>query len=348
MKLKKKNFFIAVLVLLLVCFLSYFTVSKFALKSDSNKYEESTTKNEKNEEDNQVELEEEFKKEIEEETIKEEDLTINEEIINTKEEKKKEETKKETNKEEKKQIVDETKKEVEEPKKEELVVETPKENEEIITPKETEVVEEPKEEIKIEKISYSKNLIKMVVGETLELNPTITPSNATNKELIYSSSNPERVSVSEDGKITVLKANLNPTFIYIKSKENPDISTYIKIHTFDDVRIDSLKFQKSVETVDIATNGIIYRFKLNAPISAADFDKYTYCGLWMEYTSSNPDVARVQVSNVDNLLLNKPGTTIITARYRDGKTAQMELHVINSSGDQESTDDKLKYFYEGN
>ena len=204
--------------------------------------------------------------------------------------------------------------------------------------------EEKKEEaINIEKISYEKNIIKMVVGETIELNPTISPSNATEKELVYSSSNPNMVSVDEDGKVTALKTSLNPTFIYIKSKNNLDISFSIRVYVFDDIRIDSLKFQKDEETVDIATNGIIYKFKINAPINAMDYSKYTYCGLWMEYTSSDPSVARVQVSNIDTLYLNKPGTTIITAKYRDGKTAQMTLHVVNSSDDQRTTDEKLKY-----
>ena len=120
----------------------------------------------------------------------------------------------------------------------------------------------------------------------------------------------------------------------------------IKIYVFDDIKIQSLSFPKSVDTVDIATNGIIYKLKVNAP--STSYSNYTYTGIWMEYTSSNPDVARVQVSNFDTLYLNKPGTTLITARYRDGKTAQMELHVINSKDDQRPTDEILKYVVDEN
>ena len=191
-----------------------------------------------------------------------------------------------------------------------------------------------------EKIKYDKNVIKMVIGDSIELNPIISPSNATNQEVIYSTSDSSVLDVNSSGKITALKYSSNPTFVYIKSKENPDISFRVQVYVFYDIKIQSLSFPKSTDTVDLV-QGPIYRLKVNAPFADLESQKYAYTGLCIEYTSSNPDVARVQASNFDSLYLNKAGTTIITAKYRDGKTAQMELHVINSSGDDKSTDEKI-------
>ena len=329
MKLRKKNCFIAVISIVSISTISFLAIDNVFLKSNSNEYEDKVLKEEPSKENEILSMKEEIENK---ETI---EVKPKEEIINDEE------------------VVVDNNDEVSIPKSNNKVENIQKKPIKVAEKKvDDAVVEEKKDEIKevvnIEKISYSKNLIKMVVGETMEIIPIISPSNATNRELEYSTNNSNMLNVSQDGKVTALKTSLDPAYIYIKSKDNPEVSFMIKVYVFDDIKIQSLSFPKSVDTVDIATNGIVYKLRVNAPSASADYSNYTYTGIWMEYTSSNPDVARVQPSNFDTLYLNKPGTTIITARYRDGKTAQMELNVINSKDDQRTTDEKLKYVVDEN
>ena len=51
-------------------------------------------------------------------------------------------------------------------------------------------------------ISLSANQATIKVGSTLTLNPTITPVNASNKDIIWSSSNDAVAKISEEGVVT--------------------------------------------------------------------------------------------------------------------------------------------------
>lgn len=58
--------------------------------------------------------------------------------------------------------------------------------------------------IAIKKIAVDKKTISLIVGKSTTLKATITPSNATNKELIWKSSNTKVVKVNKNGRITAI------------------------------------------------------------------------------------------------------------------------------------------------
>ncbi|MBU5437888.1 S-layer homology domain-containing protein [Tissierella sp. MSJ-40] len=59
--------------------------------------------------------------------------------------------------------------------------------------------------IKVDSIILDKLDIELLEGEALELNPTIIPNNATNKNIIWESNNEEIVKVNSNGKVSGIK-----------------------------------------------------------------------------------------------------------------------------------------------
>lgn len=80
--------------------------------------------------------------------------------------------------------------------------------------------------IKLKKISVTPDSVKMTVGSQVQLHETFTPSNATYKEIVYTSSNPNVAEVSESGLVT-LKSGGNAS-IKVKVK-NTNITKTVKI-----------------------------------------------------------------------------------------------------------------------
>ena len=75
-------------------------------------------------------------------------------------------------------------------------------------------------------IIVEKDTILMAVGENYQLNPTVLPEDATNKELIYESSNTE-VATVEDGLIVAKE--IGDTQITISSAKNKDVKKVIQV-----------------------------------------------------------------------------------------------------------------------
>lgn len=79
------------------------------------------------------------------------------------------------------------------------------------------VSNDQEEEIKISGISFEKKQISMYINDTLELNVKISPENATNKDLIWSSSNEKMAKVDKDGKVIALSEGT--VVITVKTKD---------------------------------------------------------------------------------------------------------------------------------
>ena len=71
------------------------------------------------------------------------------------------------------------------------------------------------EHVAVSSISLDKTSASMIVGETLQLNVTFTPYNATNKKLKWSSDDESVVTVSDSGLVTALK--VGAASIYVES-----------------------------------------------------------------------------------------------------------------------------------
>jgi len=59
-------------------------------------------------------------------------------------------------------------------------------------------------EVEVEEIKLDKTSVYLIVGQSLNLTATIYPSNATNQEITWSSSNPSVAKVYYDGRVFAL------------------------------------------------------------------------------------------------------------------------------------------------
>ena len=65
--------------------------------------------------------------------------------------------------------------------------------------------------VEVENISLDKTTTSLKVGETLNLSATITPENATNKEIIYSSSDQQVATISGSTLTAVAQGSVTVT-----------------------------------------------------------------------------------------------------------------------------------------
>ncbi|MBO5371484.1 MAG: Ig-like domain-containing protein [Lachnospiraceae bacterium] len=79
----------------------------------------------------------------------------------------------------------------------------------------------------VKKLKLSKKSLTLRVKKTYKLKATVTPKNATNKKVTYTSSNPKVATVSANGKIKALKKGR--TTITVQSKSNPKVKATCKI-----------------------------------------------------------------------------------------------------------------------
>ena len=95
------------------------------------------------------------------------------------------------------------------------------------TVKSTTIKEEPVKEtiIKVESIKINENLTSMEVGESSKLTATITPENATDKNIVWESSDENIATVSTTGKIVALE----PGEVKITAKTNDGKTDILEI-----------------------------------------------------------------------------------------------------------------------
>lgn len=107
-------------------------------------------------------------------------------------------------------------------------------------------------EIFVEEITLKEKEVMIKVGESYTITPTINPSNATNKNVVYSSSDNSIVTVNSDGKITG-KSGGTAT-ITIKS-ESSNKSTSLTLKIVESHKIHFLKTSDSSDCILLESNG---------------------------------------------------------------------------------------------
>lgn len=168
-------------------------------------------------------------------------------------------------------------------------------------------------------VTLSKTSATLTEGEELTLTATITPDNATNKKLTWSSSNSSVASVV-NGKVTALKAGY--TTVSVKTEEGNKTAN-CDITVVEPPKAASLSLSES------SINGYIYRdhSKLyRVSVSAYPSNAVTD----YEWSSSNTRVAKVEgYGNSAEIYTEDYGETIITVTdKRTGLSASMTIHTL--------------------
>ena len=155
-------------------------------------------------------------------------------------------------------------------------------------------------EIKVTGVELNKTSLNLNVGNSATLTATVKPSNATNKKLIWSSSNTSVATVS-NGKVTA-KAEGTAT-ITVKTDDGSFTATCVV--TVKKVNVTGVTLNKTSATLEVGKT-----LTLTATVKPSDATNKK-----VTWTSSDTSVATVSNGKVT---AKKSGTTTITVTTEDG------------------------------
>lgn len=150
-------------------------------------------------------------------------------------------------------------------------------------------------------VTLDESEVDLLVGQTLNLNATVAPANATCKDIIWSSNNPDYVSVDENGKVAVL--NGGRATITATTKDNAFVASCV-INSIVPVKGILLGYNEVEAYVDEEFT-MYYTF---APENPTDIE--------VEWSSSNENVATVSEDGTVKIL--SEGEATITVTTNDG------------------------------
>ena len=163
----------------------------------------------------------------------------------------------------------------------------------------------------VEGISLDVTEKSLLLGEEFTLNATVTPENATYKDVEWSSSDPSVASVDSDGKVRAIKEGN----CIIVAKAANGKSAKCKVMVLP-VAVESI-------SLDVTEKSLLLgeEFTLNATVTP---ENATYKDV--EWSSSDPSVASVDSDGKVRAI--KEGNCIIVAKAANGKSAKCKVMVL--------------------
>jgi len=169
-------------------------------------------------------------------------------------------------------------------------------------------------EVEVSKVSLNLTEVNLDVNKSISLIASINPENATNKNLVWISSNPTVAKVSSSGIVTALKEGSST--ITAKSSNGKTSQAVVKVKKLD-VPVNSIKLNKS--SLDLL---IGEEFTLIATIEPSNATNKS-----ITWTSSNSNVASVSGGKV---IAKGEGSCTITAKTSNGKSISATINVKNN------------------
>ena len=169
--------------------------------------------------------------------------------------------------------------------------------------------------VAVDNITLDKSSLTLKKGLSERLSATILPSDATNKDVIWTSDNENVATVSTYGTVTAVSegtANITATTVDVGLSAHCRVAVYIAV--------DNITLNQSSLTLEKGTSE-----KLSAMISPSDATNKE-----VTWTSKNEDVAMVSSNGCVTAV--SEGTAIIMATAVDGgKVARCRIKVIDST-----------------
>lgn len=173
--------------------------------------------------------------------------------------------------------------------------------------------------IPVASIILSKESLSLQIGESSTISAIILPTNATNQELQWFSSNPNIASIDNNGKISAISPG--ECIIIATSTDGSNITSKCNVLVDNIVLVSDIKISETEMILDEGQSS-----KLTATISPNTASNKTL--LW---SSSNEDIATVtQEGNVTAVSI---GTAIISVKTTDGSniSASCIVDVVKST-----------------
>lgn len=164
-------------------------------------------------------------------------------------------------------------------------------------------------------LTLESQAISIKKGSTQYLKDTIKPENATDKSLVWTSSDESIVTVDQDGKITGVESG--QAIITVKTLDGSEIVAEAVVTVLEPVTGISLSARS--RTVEVGS-----KYTIQPLITPSNADNKT-----VTYTSSDPSVASVDANGVVTGV--KGGTVLIVVKTEDrGFVASMTIEVKES------------------
>ena len=165
--------------------------------------------------------------------------------------------------------------------------------------------------VKISGITLNRTNPSLFVGKTFQLKAAITPSDATNRTLEWTSSDPSVAEVSSTGLITAKEKGT--ATITCKAKDGSGVQTSCKVTV--KVPVSGIALNRANPSLFVGKT-----FQLKAVVTPSDANNKA-----VTWTSSDPSVATV--SSAGKITAKKKGTATITCKAKDGSGVQASCKV---------------------
>lgn len=157
---------------------------------------------------------------------------------------------------------------------------------------------------------------RLAIGRTLSLSVNITPDNASNKTLAWSSTNPAVATISDNGIVTAISEG--DAIIIASTQDGSNLSATCQVSVYSEtIPVESINLNFSQIQGKVGET-----YQIEATVLPANASNKA-----ITWASSDERVASVN----DGLVkLNALGTSIITAKATDGSNVKSECAVIVS------------------
>ncbi len=161
--------------------------------------------------------------------------------------------------------------------------------------------------VPVTNVTMSTNALNLAIGDNAVLTAKVAPENATNKQVIFTSSNEKVATVDANGKVTAIAAG-NATITATTEDGGKTAICTITV-TEKKIPVASVTLDKTALTLEVKTAA-----QLNATVLPADATNKT-----VAWTTSNDKIATVD--NTGKVTAVGKGTATITATAGDQKSA---------------------------
>ncbi|MBQ6497880.1 MAG: Ig-like domain-containing protein [Bacilli bacterium] len=173
-------------------------------------------------------------------------------------------------------------------------------------------------EIPVESITLNKATLDLLEGESDTLTVTITPSNATNKNVTWSSSDSTIASVDSEGKVTA--SEIGNATITVTTSNGKTATCQVTVIS-SDIPVTKIKLNKEETTLMVGESEVL--IATLTPSNATDKT--------ITWTSNNTNVA--SITNTGKITAKSAGTTMIIAKASSGKKATCFVTVTSAPSD---------------
>ncbi|WP_077369466.1 Ig-like domain-containing protein [Anaerosalibacter sp. Marseille-P3206] len=170
------------------------------------------------------------------------------------------------------------------------------------------------ETVSVESVSLDKSTLNLEIGKSENLTATVNPSDATNQNITWSSSDEKVATVDESGKVTAIAAGT--ATITVTTEDGIKTTTCEVTVTEPKILVESVSLDKSTLNLEIGKSE-----NLTATVNPSDATNQN-----ITWSSSNQEVATVD--EYGKVTAIAAGTATITVTTEDGsKTATCEVTV---------------------